>query len=120
MKANRLSVLGFPALALALTSLALAQTKSLSGEIMDAPCAQMGSHEQMMKSENAKNARECTLACAKTQGDLVLYDAANKQVYKLDDQAKARRFAGQKVTVTGDYDDSQKTIHVQSIASAGK
>lgn len=118
MRANRLSVLGVPALALA--SITLAQTKSLTGEIMDAPCAEMGSHEQMMKTENASNARKCTLACVKTQGDLVLYDAANKKVYKLDDQARAKTFAGQKVTVTGDYDDSLKIIHVQRIASAGR
>ena len=119
MTTNRLSTVSV--LILCVASVASAQTKSLSGEIMDAPCAQMGSHESMMKAENATNAKECTLACVKTHaGDLVLYDAANKNVYKLDDQAKAKTFAGEKVTVTGAYDDTSKTIHVQSITSAGR
>src|SRR5215472_667311 len=115
MTTNRLSLI--LALALGLTPAAFAE-KTFRGEIMDSPCAEMGSHEHMMKSEKARNARECTLACSKTHGALVLYDAANKKVYKLDDQIKPKTFAGKKVMVTGEYDDALKTIRVRSIRAA--
>ena len=92
MKTNRLSLI--LALTLGLSPAAFAQAKTFTGEIVDSPCAAMGSHEHMMKAEKARNARECTLACMKTHGALVLYDAANKKVYKLDEQVKPRRFAG--------------------------
>jgi hypothetical protein len=66
-----------------------------------------------------RNARECTL-CIKAHGALVLYDAPNKKVYKLDDQVKAKTFAGKKVMVTGEYDDALKAIRLRSIKAAGK
>ena len=62
--------------------------------------------------------KDCTLACAKTGGKFVLYDAAKKATYELDDQAKPRDFAGQKVKVIGTYESSTKTIHVEKIEAA--
>jgi len=118
MKTNRLSLI--LALTLGLSPAAFAQAKTFTGEIVDSPCAAMGSHEHMMKAEKARNARECTLACIKAHGALVLCDAANKKVYKLDDQVKAKTFAGKKVMVTGEYDDALKAIRLQSIKAAGK
>jgi len=91
---------------------------NLVGEIMDSKCAIEGSHEKMMKTTGAKNARECTLACAKSGASYVLYDPDTKTVYQLDDQQKPRDFAGQRVIVSGDYDESSKTIHVQTILPA--
>jgi hypothetical protein len=44
-----------------------------------------------------------------------LYDAAKKAVHQLDDQDKAREFAGQKVKITGTYDETSKTIHITTI-----
>ena len=38
--------------------------------------------------------------------------------YKLDNQSKAKRFAGKDVKVTGDLDRQNKTIHVDSIEVA--
>ncbi len=46
---------------------------------MDSQCAQMGSHEQMMKQEGAKSAKECSDASVKAGGKYVLY-AATKTV----------------------------------------
>jgi hypothetical protein len=89
------------------------QDTTFTGEIMDSQCAQMGSHESMIKQEGAKNATECSDACVKAGGKYVLYDAATKAVYQLDDQAKAKEFSGQKVTVMGSK--SGKSIHVSSI-----
>lgn len=38
--------------------------------------------------------------------------------YKLDDQSKAKSFAGKDVKVTGDLDRQNKKIHVDSIEIA--
>ena len=91
--------------------------KAFTGEIMDSQCASMGSHEGMMKAEGAKDAKDCTLKCVQMGGKFVLYDASNKTTYQLDDQAKAKQFAGQKVKVTGS-EQGTKTIHVESISPA--
>lgn len=103
--------------------------KTFTGEIMDSQCAMMGSHEKMegMHSDMFKKpspaltgpeARKCTLACVKMGGKFVLYNKATKTTYKLDDQAKPRQFAAEKVKVTGTYDPSTMTIHVASIRKA--
>jgi len=90
------------------------QGTSFSGEIMDSQCAQMGSHKMMMKAEGATNAKECSDACVKAGGKYVLYDAATKTVYQLDDQEKAKQFSGERVAVSGTK--SGKSIHVSSIS----
>jgi hypothetical protein len=90
--------------------------KSFSGEIMDSACAQMGSHKQMEAKEGAKTARECTLACLKNGSTLVLYNPSTKTTYQLSDQDKAKTYAGEWVRVKGTYDDSSKTITVDTIA----
>ncbi len=104
------------AMSIALVSgLSIANAETVGGEIMDSQCAKMGSHEMMMKKEGAKDAKECTLKCVQMGGKLVLYDAATKTVYQLDDQDKPKEFAGQKVEVSGSLDNATKTIHVESI-----
>jgi uncharacterized protein DUF5818 len=97
-------------------SLAAPKDRTFTGEVMDSQCAAMGSHSpagyQMTKTDNAK---DCTLACVKMGGKFVLYDAAKKTTYQLDDQEKPKEVAGQKVKVTGTYDKASKTIHVSTI-----
>lgn len=97
------------------TSASSAAPQTFAGEIMDSACASMGSHEGMMKQEGAKDAKECTLKCVAGGSKFVLFDAASKTTYQLDDQAKPKDFAGQKVKVTGTLDSSTKTISVQTI-----
>jgi uncharacterized protein DUF5818 len=94
---------------------AAAKYQTFSGEIMDSQCANMGSHDVMIKQEGAKDAKQCTLGCVKMGGKFVLFDAASKTVYQLDDQAKPAKFAGEKVTVKGKLDKDKKTIHVADI-----
>lgn len=98
-----------------------AQGKSgtFTGEIMDKPCAQMGSHANMMKEEGAKDAKECTLKCVKNAAPLVLFDPAAKKVYAIDNPKKAQEYAGQQVQITGTYDDDAQLLHVKSIVPAG-
>ena len=92
---------------------AQAADRTFTGEIMDSQCAQMGSHDGMMKGEGAKNAKECAIACVKSGGKYALYDPASKHAYQLDNQAKAATYAGQKVTVTGTLDSD--SIHVTNM-----
>lgn len=65
----------------------------------------------------AKGANEghasCALKCAEDGAALVFYNTADKQIYKLDDQAAAKEHAGQKVKVVGTVEGS--TITVESI-----
>jgi hypothetical protein len=96
------------------------RTVQLSGEIMDSKCAIEGSHEQMMKKMGLQSVRDCTLACAQNDGSFVLLDSDTKEVYQLDDQKKPEAFAGQRVTISGSYDEQSQTIHVQSIQPASK
>jgi hypothetical protein len=95
-----------------------AQDKAFSGEIMDSQCAALGDHSVMMGSSGIKTVKACTLACAKAGGTFVLYDAGTKTIYQLDDQKKPEPFAGEKVTVSGTYDASTHTIHVENIEAA--
>jgi hypothetical protein len=108
-------ILAVAASGLLLPSLAGAQNQTFDGEIMDSACAQLGSHATMMKSMDIKTTKECTLDCVKAGSKFVLYDPANKRIYQLDDQTKPASFAGEKVRVTGAYDEATKTIHVLSI-----
>ena len=87
---------------------------SFVGQIMDSKCATSGSHETMGKKLGAKDARECTLLCAKN-GSFVLYDPQSKTVYQLSDQQKPVPFAGEKVKVSGSYDQWSQTIDIESI-----
>ncbi|MGH9711833.1 MAG: DUF5818 domain-containing protein [Candidatus Acidiferrales bacterium] len=105
---------------------AAAKDKAFTGEIFDSQCAKAGSHAMMLKKEgmgdkdpNDPMAKAmCTKNCVKMGGKYVLYNAATKKVYQLDDQTKPEQFAGQKVKVTGTLDKATETIHVTNIAPA--
>jgi hypothetical protein len=120
----RKSVLSLAAVAVLSTlSLAAPKSQTFTGEIMDSQCSAMGSHAQMLKKEgkadmdpNDPMAKQmCTQGCVKMGGKYVLYDAASKAVYQLDDQKKPEQFAGEKVKVKGTLDKETNTIHVTGI-----
>jgi hypothetical protein len=100
------------------------KSQTFTGEIMDSQCAMNGSHAEMLKKEghedmdaNSPMAKKmCTQNCVKMGGKYVLYNAADKKVYELDDQKKPADFAGDNVKVKGTLDGN--TIHVQSISKA--
>lgn len=98
--------------------LAAARDRTFSGEIMDSQCAKEGSHEAMMKKAGVPDKATCARACVKMGGKFVLFDAASKTVYELDDQSKTEQFAGQQVKVMGTLDKATKTIHVTGIKAA--
>ena len=93
---------------------------TFTGEIMDKMCAQMNSHNNMMKSEGATNAKDCTLKCVRDGGSFALYDSASKKVYTLEDTKQVREYAGQRVEITGTFDEDADVLHVKSIAAVGK
>ena len=101
------------------TSVGLSQNNGslFTGEVMDSPCAAMGTHDRMMKGVEAKDAKECSRKCVQMVGKYALYDAAKKTTYQVDNQQKLAAYAGQKVSVKGTYDTASKTIHVESIQS---
>jgi hypothetical protein len=92
--------------------------QTFSGEIMDALCAKDGTHEGMMQEMKSmgRDKATCTLKCAQLGAKYVLFDAATKQVYGLDDQEKAEAFAGKRVRVSGTLQKNK--IKVDSIAGA--
>jgi hypothetical protein len=102
-----------------LVSLGFAQSKNgtFTGEIMDKQCAQMQSHDNMMKSMGAHNAKECALACVKNGDKFALLDSATKKVYPIDNDKKVRDYAGQRVQINGSYDEDAGVLQVKSISA---
>ncbi len=97
-------------------SLAAQKPQTFTGEIMDQQCALLGGHSLMQ--QKGESPKDCTTRCVGMGGKYVLFDAASKTVYQLDDQKKPQAFAGAKVQVTGSYDASTKTIHISGIKAA--
>lgn len=105
-------------LCLACLSYAGETVRTFRGEISDSQCAMnvhslTHSHQEMLKSkgEMGGTSTECAMHCAKQMGgEFVL--AAGKEVYHLDNQAEAEKFAGQRVKISGTLDAKTKTIHV--------
>ena len=96
-----------------------ANAATFKGEIMDSPCAAMGSHDKGFGMTNTTTAKDCTLACVKMMnGKFMLFNGAEKTAYELDDQAKGREFAGEKVTISGTYDKKTKILKVAKIEAS--
>lgn len=95
-------------LAAGMAMAAPAAQKTFVGNISDSMC---GLKHMMPGGDKA-----CTLECVKNGAKFVLADEANKKVYQLSDQDKAKNFAGAKVKVTGTLKGD--TIEVSSIAAA--
>jgi hypothetical protein len=99
--------------------LEIAKAATFQGEIMDSPCAAMGSHDKGFTMTKTTTAKECTLACVRMMnGKFMLYDVAKKTAYELDDQQKALEFAGQKVTIEGTYDTNTKILKVAKMQAS--
>jgi len=96
--------------------------KTFLGEIADTQCALnvhslSQSHKEMiqMKPEIRTNA-ECARYCVKERGGRYVLQAKDN-VYKLQAQAVAEGWAGQKVKVVGTLDPKTNTITVAKIES---
>ncbi len=104
--------------ALLLSSMSYGAT--FHGEISDSSCALnvhslSRSHQEMLKSKSfGTDAASCSRNCvAKFAASFVLVEKGN--VYRLDNQVAAERFAGQPVVLTGDLDAKKNVITIKSI-----
>ena len=117
---KRFALILMASLAFLTVSFAAPADQTFAGEVMDSKCAMFSGHDAVMNS--GESAKDCTLRCVQTGGIMsakyVLFDAAGKATYQLDDQKTPEQFAGAKVKVTGTYDASTKTIHVTKIEPA--
>jgi len=90
------------------------------GEIGDSSCALnvhslSRSHKEMLKSKSfGSTAADCARHCVAHQGSSYVL-VVKKDVYRLDKQKEAEKWAGQTVIVTGDLDAKNKVIMVDSI-----
>ena len=85
-------------------------SREFSGVITDTMCGAKP-HTSMMKD---KSDAECVRTCAR--GSYAFALVSGGSVMKLSDQKTSGKYAGQKVRVTGAYDEKSKTLRVVSIA----
>ena len=90
------------------------------GQIADTQCAMnvhslTRSHAELLKTKATGGTESsCATYCVRyLGGDFVL--SSKGEVYRLDNQEKARQFAGQNVKVTGSLEGKTKTIHLLEI-----
>ncbi len=84
---------------------------TFTGVITDTLC---GRTHSMMK---AASDEACVKICVKGAGEYALFDG--KDVIRLSDQKLPAKYAAQRVTVTGNYDEKAKRIKVISMEPAG-
>jgi hypothetical protein len=97
-----------------------AQPMTIRGSIWDSICAAAGSHGKIMAKVQAKDVKECTLSCVTGGAELVLFNSDDKTIFRVDSQDKVREYAGQTVTVTGNYDKATGILHVDSISTVAE
>jgi hypothetical protein len=96
--------------------------RTFRGEIADNQCAQnihslTHSHQEMLKSKSmGGDSGSCAQYCVRYLGGSFVL-SSKKEIYRLDDQAGAEKFAGKRVKVTGTLDAKTKTIHVSKVES---
>jgi hypothetical protein len=94
--------------------------KTFKGEIADTQCALNvhslnRSHKEMMEMKpEIKTEADCARFCVKERGGRYVLQTKDK-VYKLDAQALAEPWAGQKVKVLGKLDPKTDIITVENI-----
>ena len=91
---------------------AAAGPQTFTGVITDSMCGK--DHSAMGVKPDSK----CVLECVKAGAKYALYDG--KAVYALSDQKGPEKFAGQKVKITGTYNEATKILKVDSMVAAAK
>jgi uncharacterized protein DUF5818 len=123
MMKNSISILFVAALSTLIVCAAQGQgagEKTFKGEIADTQCALNvhslnQSHKEMMGMKpEIKTEAECARYCVKERGGRFVLQAKDK-VYKLDAQALAEPWAGQKVKIVGTMDPKTSMIIVEKI-----
>jgi len=104
---------------LTLARAATDENRAFFGEIADSQCAMnvhslSRSHQEMLKSKSMGGTpASCALYCIKyLGGEFVL--ATKSDVYRLDDQERVAKFAGEKVKIVGTQ-PKKGTLHIVTI-----
>lgn len=105
---RKLAYAGGVLLLVAGLSLAAGKTQTFTGEIGDSMCG--------LKHTMGDNAKDCTEECVKGGAKYILSDTVHGKVYQLSDQEAAKKYPGEKVTVTGTL--KGENIEVTSITPA--
>lgn len=85
-----------------------------TGTVSDSECGL--DHSRMKEKHHLPNDLVCTRECCdKYKQDYVLADHSSDDVFQLDDQKTARRFANRIVRVLGTLEADSGTIHVMRI-----
>lgn len=98
----------------------LSHAATFRGEIGDSSCALnvhslSRSHQEMLKSKSfGSSAADCARHCVAHLGSSFVL-VVKKNVYRLDNQVEAEKWAGQIVTVTGELDAKKNVITVKAI-----
>jgi hypothetical protein len=94
---------------------------TFEGEIADSQCA-MGvhslnrSHKEMIEMGHAgSTAQDCARYCVHSRGGRYVL-LTKHDVFKLDNQEWAEKYAGQKVKLTGTLDSKTNIIQVETMA----
>jgi hypothetical protein len=91
-------------------AVAAAAPQTFTGVITDTMCGK--DHSGMGVKPDSK----CVTECVRMGSKYALYDG--KTVYVLSDQKAPEKFAGQRVTIKGEYFEKTKILKVDSIAAA--
>ena len=98
----------------------LSHAATFRGELGDSSCALKihslsRSHKEMLKSKSfGTTSADCARHCVAHQGSSYVL-VVKKDVYRLDKQKEAEKWAGQTVIVTGELDAKKKVIMVDTI-----
>lgn len=98
----------------------LSHAATFQGEVADSSCALnvhslSRSHKEMLKSRSfGPDAASCSRHCVAQFGSSYVL-VEKKNVYRLDKQEEAEKWAGQTVLVTGELDINKNVIKVKSI-----
>jgi hypothetical protein len=84
-----------------------ADAATFTGVITDTHCS--GNHTMLKGQSDAA----CVKLCVKGSGEYALFDG--QKTLRLSDQKNPAKFAGQKVTVVGAYQEKTGTIKVSAI-----
>ena len=100
-------------LVLLASSFALAQDQTIVGKVTASQIASTGSVGIWEKHLNCHGEADCARTLVRAGGKYVLM--TSKGTYELSDQAMAAKFAGQGVTVAGNFNSSKKTVAVANM-----
>jgi hypothetical protein len=90
-----------------------AQTHSYTGIVTASQIASTGSVGMWEKHLICHGEADCARVLVRAGGKYVL--STSKGVYALSDQNKAGQFVAQRVTVSGSFDSTKKTIEVADV-----